>query len=366
MTTFEQIQERHRVLEKALAEPDSVRTGQITSLLAQIQETAVSVANEEQRQTLVQILTHWASVAEQRGEEPVSTVLAAYQPPVPPPAAPPPPPPDTTTVTVSTPPPAVKAAPPRRPLINWSNPPEWMLQGLTLLIIAVLALGSYYILAYYFDTEPADPLAEGEPTLEPTLVVDTVVDAETAVNENQPTPTAVLVEVIAIDAAPTAATNAPQRSHIVGPGDTLTTIATRYGVAVEAIIAANTLLNPNQLEVGQTLSIPFANGSATPVGTAVAAEPIPPLPTAIPEVVLRGADITAVIPLYINPSTASQPIATLTSGTFAKAIGLSEDRSWYLVELSDGITRGWVTVDSAELLYPAIPDQLPLLRVVNP
>lgn len=367
MTTFEQIQERHAALEKALAvDPDSVRTGQITNLLAQIQETAVTIADEEQRQTLTHILIQWASVAEQRGEKSVDMVLAAYQPPVSPPAASTPQP-KVDTPVVQEPTPVAKM--PRRPVINWSNPPEWMLQGLTLLIIAVLAIAGYYIVSYYFDspTETSEPTL-AIPTLEPTVVVDVV--AETAVIATSPPPTAVLVEVITVDNAPTeAAPTAPQRAHIVATGDTLSTIATRYGVTIEEIIAANVLLDPNRLEIGQTLNIPFPGQStvAAPAATAIAPTiPAVAPPPAVPEVVVRGADITAVIPLYINPSTASQPVATLSSGTFAKAIGLSEDRSWYLVELSDGLTRGWVTVDSAQLLYPATPDQLPLLRVVNP
>ncbi|MCA9994379.1 MAG: LysM peptidoglycan-binding domain-containing protein [Anaerolineales bacterium] len=367
MTTFEQIQERHAALEKALAvDPDSVRTGQITNLLAQIQETAVTVADEEQRQTLTHILTRWAGVAEQRGEKPVAAVLAAYLPPAPPAAVAPTPPVQEVAPVAQEPLSAAKA--PRRPLINWSSPPEWMLQGLTLLIIAVLAVAGYYIMAYYVDslTKTSEPSVV-EPTLEPTVAVAAV--EETAVIATLPPPTAVLVEVITVDTAPTAAaTTAPQRTHIVGTGDTLSTIATRYGVTIDEIIAANALLNPNQLEIGQTLAIPFPGQPtvAAPEGTETA-QTIPTVapPTAVPEVVVRGVDITAVIPLYINPSTASQPVATLSSGTFAKALGLSEDRSWYLVELSDGSTRGWVTVDSADLLYPATPDQLPLLRVVN-
>jgi murein DD-endopeptidase MepM/ murein hydrolase activator NlpD len=155
----------------------------------------------------------------------------------------------------------------------------------------------------------------------------------------------------------------------VGAGDTLSTIATRYGVTIEEITAANTLLNPNQLEIGQSLTIPFPGQAAEPTTPPTdAVTPIPPTvpPALTPELVVRGVDITAVIPLYLEPSTASPAVATLSSGTFATAIGLAEDRNWYLVELADGVTRGWVMVDSAELLYPATPDDLPLLRVINP
>lgn len=52
--------------------------------------------------------------------------------------------------------------------------------------------------------------------------------------------------------------------YVVQPGDTLGTIAQRYGVSLEEVISANALVNPNILEVGQSLTIPvptpFGNG----------------------------------------------------------------------------------------------------------
>jgi len=45
--------------------------------------------------------------------------------------------------------------------------------------------------------------------------------------------------------------------HVVQFGDTLTHIAERYGVTVEAIMQANQLDNPNTLTVGQSLIIPL-------------------------------------------------------------------------------------------------------------
>lgn len=44
--------------------------------------------------------------------------------------------------------------------------------------------------------------------------------------------------------------------HIVQAGDTLFSIAQRYGVTVDAITAANSIANPNALSVGQQLTIP--------------------------------------------------------------------------------------------------------------
>jgi LysM repeat protein len=45
-------------------------------------------------------------------------------------------------------------------------------------------------------------------------------------------------------------------THTVAPGETLYSIASRYGVSAQAMAAANGLANPNQLFVGQVLYLP--------------------------------------------------------------------------------------------------------------
>jgi LysM repeat protein len=50
--------------------------------------------------------------------------------------------------------------------------------------------------------------------------------------------------------------SASGRTHVVAKGETLYTIATKYGVTAAAIQAANNLSNPNQIIVGQVLQIP--------------------------------------------------------------------------------------------------------------
>jgi LysM repeat protein len=44
--------------------------------------------------------------------------------------------------------------------------------------------------------------------------------------------------------------------HTVASGDTLTTIARRYGISIQDIINANNLINPDRLDIGQELVIP--------------------------------------------------------------------------------------------------------------
>lgn len=54
-----------------------------------------------------------------------------------------------------------------------------------------------------------------------------------------------------------------QTIHVVAPGDTLYNISQRYGVSMDEIAAANNLVNPNNLVVGQQLIIPTP-GSVVP------------------------------------------------------------------------------------------------------
>lgn len=55
-------------------------------------------------------------------------------------------------------------------------------------------------------------------------------------------------------------------THIVRPGDTLYSIAARYGVSVTAIMQANGIKNPDRIFVGQTLVIPGCTpGPVTPI-----------------------------------------------------------------------------------------------------
>jgi len=63
---------------------------------------------------------------------------------------------------------------------------------------------------------------------------------------------------------PGAVTSSPQEQvHIVRRGETLDTIARMYGTTVDAIARANGIVNPNHIYVGQSLTIPGGTGAPT-------------------------------------------------------------------------------------------------------
>jgi LysM repeat protein len=46
------------------------------------------------------------------------------------------------------------------------------------------------------------------------------------------------------------------KTIVVAMGDTLSSIATRYGASVESLLQANSLLSPDRIQAGQILTIP--------------------------------------------------------------------------------------------------------------
>ena len=55
--------------------------------------------------------------------------------------------------------------------------------------------------------------------------------------------------------------HAQNQVHVVRRGETLSSIATRYGTTTQAIVRSNGLPNPNYIYAGQRLVIPGASNS---------------------------------------------------------------------------------------------------------
>lgn len=64
--------------------------------------------------------------------------------------------------------------------------------------------------------------------------------------------------------------------YTVRRGDTLSSIAKRYGVTTSAIVRANRIRNPSKIVAGQRLWIPGSKPAATPVPQKLNPTPAPP------------------------------------------------------------------------------------------
>ena len=78
----------------------------------------------------------------------------------------------------------------------------------------------------------------------------------------------VLLAGMMLQAAPVRAETSRQGTvvHVVGWGETLFSIARRYGTSVEAISAANGITDPTRIYAGQRLNVPTASVPAVPTG----------------------------------------------------------------------------------------------------
>jgi len=125
----------------------------------------------------------------------------------------------------------------------------------------------------------------GSPTTTPTATVPTATSTSTATPTPTATPTSTPTGTVTPPtptptgtATPTpTATTVPgtTTTYVVVTGDTLYSIALHFGVSINDLMAANGIINPNYIQVGQTLIIPNPSWTPTPTPTGSP----PPTPT---------------------------------------------------------------------------------------
>jgi LysM repeat protein len=102
---------------------------------------------------------------------------------------------------------------------------------------------------------PETPSPTASPTATPTAVpTPTKSPTPTATPTKSPTPTPTATKSPTPTPTPTATVK--PSTYTVVSGDTLTKIATRFGVTQAALMAANKITNPNSIQLGQKLVIP--------------------------------------------------------------------------------------------------------------
>ncbi len=117
------------------------------------------------------------------------------------------------------------------------------------------------------------PTSEGTPEITPTPTAEAATSTPSTEATNTPTvaPTLTPVPTTAPTAAPTAtptAAPAGERTHVVQPGENLFRISLHYGLTYQTVAAANGIINPDLIYVGQRLIIP-AEGTTEPTGEKV-------------------------------------------------------------------------------------------------
>jgi LysM repeat protein len=137
--------------------------------------------------------------------------------------------------------------------------------------VVLLVVGVFLIVVWLTgDGGPAFPRLFAPPTATPTVTLTPV--PPTATPSASPTP-----------ATPTD-TPTPEGplTYIVEIGDTLGSIAERFGVELLVLMAVNGITDPNSIQVGQELTIP-------PAGSEL------PTPTALPSTLIPGSKIEYVV-----------------------------------------------------------------------
>jgi LysM repeat protein len=135
---------------------------------------------------------------------------------------------------------------------------------------------------------PVPPtVTPGGPTVTP--VPPTVTPVGPTVTPVGPTVTPVPPPTVAPKPPP-----GPTCTYVVQPGDTLSSIAYRFGTTTSAIAAANGIANPNRIYAGQKLIIPSANCAPGPIPPA----PPPPGGQCINYVVKPGDTLSGIAARY--------------------------------------------------------------------
>ena len=112
--------------------------------------------------------------------------------------------------------------------------------------------------------EPTEPATAPAPTSTPASATGTEPEA-TATPDVVTAPTATPVPTLPpATTAPTTEETSETTTYVVQSGDTLFSIATRYGTTVDAISQANGIVDPTQLYVGQELTIPTGGEVVSP------------------------------------------------------------------------------------------------------
>ncbi|MCU0507177.1 MAG: LysM peptidoglycan-binding domain-containing protein [Anaerolineae bacterium] len=114
------------------------------------------------------------------------------------------------------------------------------------------------------------PAARGTVAAPSTGITQVAPPTTTGAQDAAPTPAAPQPQTVVVSPAPASSAGGQSFTYTVVAGDTLLTIATRFGTTPEAIAQLNSLADPNALTLGQKLQIPGAAAAAGAAATSSA------------------------------------------------------------------------------------------------
>ena len=112
------------------------------------------------------------------------------------------------------------------------------------------------------------------------------------------------IQVPGASARPQVAVNKNAKTHQVQPGESLSSIADRYGVSMQRLIAINGISNPNQVMAGSTLTLRAASKPKPKPAAPVAAKPKPK-----PAAVVAAKPVKKAEPVAAKPEPAKTEVA---------------------------------------------------------
>ena len=113
----------------------------------------------------------------------------------------------------------------------------------------------------------------------------------------------------------------PMAQYVIASGDTMSGVAKKFGVTMQALLSANNLTDPNLVRVGQRIKVPIAPAAATtlpPVGVTgtfpqavtvapVTQAPAPTTPTTIDDGSSPQTSIVTITVIVTIPRTTVKP-----------------------------------------------------------